>query len=451
MSVIREAEAALCAVLMLNPEQIDEALAIVQPDDFLTVENRKVFEAIVALDADQHAVDVMSVADKTGDLAYVGGLIANAPYGSAESFARIVSENAHLRNLQQAWHEAGRIINNAEMPIAERVDQAADLLSSMSKADKLESKTSSGKELFQDWYNELNRLFQYGESITGIHSGFPDLDRSTKGWHGGEMIVIAARPGMGKTNFAINIAWSAIKQDKCVLYFSLEMSKTELLHRFAAQAETINYEDVQTARIGDADVGHRITNFASYGIGTRLHINDMAGHTMASIRAESKRLARRKGLDMVIIDHIGLVSGKGEQYQKMTEISRQVKLLAKELNVPVMALTQLNRAVEQRTDPRPKMSDLRDSGAIEQDADAVLFPFRETDPEVPPEKAAIGQLIIAKLRHGHTGIIPLIVQFQYCRFLSADTENLPQNWKMTYSEIKAGQSAKSASERRNNL
>jgi replicative DNA helicase len=451
MSVIREAEAALCAVLMLNPEQVDEAAAIVKPEDFLTIENRKVFEAIVSLDSDKHAIDVMSVADKTGDFAYVGNLIANAPYGKAESFARIVAENAHLRQLQQAWHDAGRIINNPELPIADRVDQAADLLSSMSKAERMESKTASGKELFQDWYNELERLFKYGDSITGIRSGFPDLDASTKGWHGGEMIVVAARPGMGKTNFAINLAWSAVKQDKCVLYFSLEMGKTELMHRFASQAETINYEDVQTARIGDADVGHRITNFATYGIGTRLHINDRSGHTMASIRTESKRLARRTGLDMIIIDHIGLVTGKGEQYQKMTDISRQVKLLAKELNVPVMALTQLNRAVEQRPDPRPKMSDLRDSGAIEQDADAVIFPFREIDPEVPPEKASIGQLIIAKLRHGRTGIIPLIVQFQYCRFLSADKESLPANWQMTYSEIKSTQSAQSKTERRNYL
>ena len=451
MSLIQQAEAALCAVLMLHPEQIDEAAALVLPEDFIGEQNQKIYAAIIELDANHHAVDAMAVASKTGDMAYLGGLIASAPYGTASSFARIVAENAHLRKLQQAWHDAGRIINNTEMPIGDRVDQASDLLSSMAKSDRLESKTLSGHELFKVWHQELERLCAMTDELTGITSGFPDLDASTKGWHGGEMIVVAARPGMGKTNFAINITWAATKRDKCVLYFSLEMSKTELMHRFAAQAEAINYELVQSAQLGEADVGHRITNFMTYGIGTRLHINDRAGHTMASIRAESKRLKRRSGLDMIVIDHIGLISGKGDQYQKMTEISRQVKLLAKELDVPVIALTQLNRAVEQRTDPRPKMSDLRDSGAIEQDADAVLFPFRETDPDCPADKAAIGQLIIAKLRHGHTGIIPLIVQFQYCRFLTADRMSLPENWKMTQSEIKSNSASQKSETRRRDI
>lgn len=424
-----EAESALVSSMMLRPEVSDEVSDLVTADDFVSPSIRNIFVAILDLYRGGVEIDVVTVAEKVGDIATVGALIRNAPTGSPVSYASIVADRSRLRKFSAAWHQASGVILDEGLSLPERVDRVGDILNDAIKTDSVESKTLTGKPLFQEWYNELERLSVIGDEITGIKTGFPDLDKHCKGWHGGEMIVIAARPGMGKTNLAINTAWSAVKQGKQVLYFSLEMSRLELMHRIAAQAETIDYEKVQTAQLGDDAVGHKVTNFVSNNLTKGLHINDRAGHTMASIRTESKKTLRKYGLDMIIIDHIGLLNSKDEnQYSKMTNISRQVKLLAKELNVPVIALTQLNRAVENRPDPRPKMSDLRDSGAIEQDADAVMFPYRDNDPDATEDKRSLGQLIIAKLRHGKVGVIPLLVQFQYCRFLSADKASLPSNW-----------------------
>lgn len=448
MNYNNEAEAAVCGVLLFRPEQIEECQEIVAPDDFSNQTYRGIYAAMLDLHDAGSEIDTLTVADKVGNIGLVGSLAANAPLGAAKTYATIVRDKARLRTLSVAWQEANAVISDDGLELSARVEMATDILSSAITHESVESKTLTGRDLFLVWYNDLERLSQVGDSMTGIGTGFPDLDKHTKGWHGGEMIVIAARPGCGKTNLAVNTTWAAVKQGKHVLYVSLEMSKTELMHRFAAQAMSIDYEKVQTAQLGESDVGDKITAFMHMGLKMPLHINDRAGHTMATIRTEAKKTKRKHGLDMIVIDHIGLINSKSDNmYQKMTDISRQIKLLAKEMNIPVIALTQLNRAVEQRPDPRPKMSDLRDSGAIEQDADAVIFPFRETDPDADADSQMYGQLIIAKLRHGKTGIIPLLVQFNHCRFVSADRHSLPQNWMMTHQE-KLAQQAKESKEKR---
>lgn len=447
MSHNHEAEAAVCGALLFRPEQVDECQEVVSPSDFTHQTYRSVYSAILELHDAGSEIDTLTVADKVGDIALIGSLAANAPLGAAKAYATIVRDKSKLRQLARAWQEANQIISDETVELSARVEFATDILSNAIKHESVESKTLTGRDLFTVWYNDLERLSNIGDSITGISSGFPDLDKHTKGFHGGEMLVIAARPGCGKTNLAINLTWAAVKQGKHVLYVSLEMSKTELMHRFAAQAMAIDYEKVQSAQLGDADVGAKLSAFMAMGLKMPLHINDRSGHTMATIRSEAKKTRRKHGLDMIVIDHIGLISGKADSlYMKMTDISRQIKLLAKELDVPVLALTQLNRAVEQRPDPRPKLSDLRDSGAIEQDADGVMFPFRDTDPDADEESQRYGQLIIAKLRHGKIGIVPLLVQFNHCRFLSADRSSLTENWMLTSSEKKV----KAEQEKRNN-
>jgi replicative DNA helicase len=434
MSYNHEAEAAVCGVLMLRPEQVDECQDILAPSDFTQPHYRTIYETILALYEAGQEIDPLTVADKTGDMTIAAAVLSNAPGGQAKSYAQIVRDKARLRELASAWGEANQIITDATLELSDRVERATDVLAGVIKTEEVSSKTLTGRDLFYSWYEELNRLSQLGDSITGIKTGFPELDKSCKGFHGGEMIVIAARPGMGKTNLAINLAWTAIKQNKSVLYISLEMSSNELMHRIASQAMSIDYEGVQTAQLGESDVGHKITSFATEYMNVPLHINDKAMQTMASIRREAKKIKRKSGLDMIVIDHIGLVTAKSDSmYQRMTDISREIKLLAKDLDVPVIALTQLNRAIEQRHGARPKLSDLRDSGAIEQDADAVIFPFRDNDPDADYDSRLYGQLIIGKMRHGTTGIVPALVQFNYCRFVPVLGE-LPPNWNLTSAE-----------------
>lgn len=441
MILSTEVESAICGVLMLRPEQYDEVQELISPDDFTSPVYRSMYVAICELAAAGMDIDALTIADKTGDMPAAADVLAKAPMGNAKSYATILADRSKLRKFQEAWQEAGRVIQDGGMDLHARVEAIQDILSNAVATDQHAQHTVSGKALVRDWYDELLRLADIGSAVTGINTGFPDLDACTKGWHGGEMIVIAARPGMGKTNLAINTAWAAVRQRRQVLYFSLEMSRLELMHRVAAQACAIDYNDIQTADLGK--IAGRVTEFIENASDYGLHINDRAGHTMATVRTESKKIRRKHGLHMVVIDHIGLLNSKHDnQYNKMTEISRQVKLLAKELDIPVIALTQLNRDVEKRPNPRPMMSDLRDSGAIEQDADVVLFPFRDNDPDADHDARMYGQLILGKLRHGKIGIIPVLVQFQFCRFVSADKESLPKNWMLTTQERKSARHSK---------
>lgn len=408
---VTEVEATLIGSILNNPSQLDDFE--LDARDFESRECREIYLICRDMREANEFIDPVTVSNRFPDIGYLSRLVMSAGYGKAVDYAKVVHNQARVRDLLVAWQEAGEVLRDAGRELSYRADTATDILSSAIKHDAAGGVTLSGVECMREWYQELQRLAEVGDEITGIKSPFPLLDARTKGWHGGEMIVVAARPGMGKTNLAINFAWEAVKQGKQVLYFSLEMSRTELMHRIASQAKSINYSRIQSGALDE--VGGQITTFVADYREMSLHINDRAGHTMGSIKTESRKVMRKHGLDMILIDHIGLLNSKHDnQYNKMTEISRQVKVLAKELNVPVFALTQLNRSVEQRQDPIPKMSDLRDSGAIEQDADIVMFPHREIKEDGSSD---LGQLRIAKLRHGQIGNIPLLVDFARCRFM----------------------------------
>jgi replicative DNA helicase len=237
------------------------------------------------------------------------------------------------------------------------------------------------------------------------------------------MIVVAARPGMGKTNFALNCSNAAVRQGKTVLFFSLEMSKEQLYSRMASAAKGINLDTILSADF--AEMGAGVTAFTAEFKDLPFFINDRANHTMASIRNECKKLRRKHGLDLVVIDYLGLIEGEGKStYEKVSDISRKVKLLAKEMQCPVMILAQLNREVDKRADKIPVMADLRDSGAIEQDADVILFPYRPDAYEHDVSKHTNeASLIVGKLRHGETGQVPVVADFAKARFLPAVHQN----------------------------
>lgn len=422
-----EAEQSLIGALACKPEAFTDVADILTDKDFAIEANGEIFKAMGELEKEGKAFDILAIADKLGsrlDINYLSKVLMATPsHTNLMTYAKIVAERAALRRLFDAYYRAQDILENSDLPMGRRAEAAIDLISSSITSEDEKAKTMHIKEGMAAWFNHLEELSKSGGKITGIPSGFPDLDKRTKGWHSEEMIVVAARPGMGKTNLALNMSNAALRAGKTVLFFSLEMSKEQLYSRMAASAKGILLEQILSA---DFDkMGPGVTAFTAEFKELPFFINDRSNHTMASIRNECKKIKRRHGLDMVVIDYLGLIEGEGKSaYEKVSDISRKVKLLAKEMQCPVVILAQLNRAVDSRADKTPVMADLRDSGAIEQDADVILFPFRPDAYEPDPAKHKNeGSIIVAKLRHGEPGQVPVVVDFAKARFLPAALEN----------------------------
>jgi len=426
-----EAEQSLIGGLMLNKAAWDKIADVVTAEDFYRNDHRLIFTAIAQLVDEGNPCDVVTISefldrrselDKAGGLEYLAALANETPgAANARAYAKIVRERSMLRSLINAGNEiAGSAFGSEGRTATELVDEAERLVFDI--ADK-GTRTGSGfrsiKEILPAAVDRIDLLHQSDGDITGISTGYSEFDKLTAGLQGGELIIIAGRPSMGKTTLALNIAENAAIGGKVpTAVFSMEMPSQQLAFRMISSLGRVDQTHLRTGRFPDEDWS-RINTAVQLMSDAPLFIDDSAGLSPTEIRARARRLHREHGLGLIVIDYLQLMQVPGNKENRATEISeisRSLKALAKELNLPVIALSQLNRSVEQRTDKRPVMSDLRESGAIEQDADLIVFIYREEVYNQDTPRKGIADISIAKQRNGPIGEFPLTFVGRYTKF-----------------------------------
>lgn len=423
-----EAEQSVLGSMLLDREAISIAAEILKEDDFYREDHGEIYEAIMELFNKAEPVDIITVTeqlksrgtlDKAGGLEYITNLAASVPTtANIKYYAGIVEEKSILRKLIKASTEIIDMSYEASDEVSMILDSAERNIFGI-----LQKRGSKGfyhvKEILIDAFNRLEELYNNKEFITGVPSGFIDLDYKTSGFQDSDLILIAARPSMGKTAFALNIAqYAAIYKKIPVAIFSLEMSREQLVNRILCSEALIDSQKMRTGNLDDED-WDKITRTLGPLSEAPIYIDDTPGISVMEIRAKCRRLKLEKNLGLIIIDYLQLMQGRGRvenRQQEISEISRSLKILAKELKVPVIALSQLSRAPETRSDRRPVLSDLRDSGAIEQDADMVMFIYRDDYYNQDTDKKNIAEIIIAKHRNGSTGTVELVWLGQYTKF-----------------------------------
>ena len=425
-----EAEASVLGGMMLSKDAIGDVVENVSAEDFYKPAHETIYQTIVDLFAKGEPADAVTVANaltKTGGLARVGGaaylhtLIASVPTAAnAGYYANIVREQAILRRLVEAGTRIVQMGYDAEGDTDDLVNRAQSEVYQVTERNSSEDYVRLG-DMLDPVMEELDRIASNGSDTTGVPTGFYRLDEVTNGLHGGQMIVIAARPGVGKSTLAIDMARAAaIQHNQASVVFSLEMGREELTMRLLSAESGI---PLQTLRRGEMEQQDWTTLASVNGriVNSPFFIDDSPNMALPEIRAKCRRLKQQHDLKLVVIDYLQLMSsGKRveSRQQEVSEFSRSLKLLAKELEVPVIALSQLNRSSEQRTDKRPQISDLRESGSIEQDADMVLLIHREDMYDKESPKAGEAEIIIAKHRNGPTGEVTLVFQGAKSRFVN---------------------------------
>lgn len=416
-----DAEKSILGGLMLEQEAWDEVSETLLAEDFYKPAHKKIYEAIRELHRKEMPSDLVTVSnllmekgelDSLGGAVYLAEMIDQTPStANIHSYAKIVAEKSLLRKVIQASNEFTDQAYNQEF---ENVEAFLDTMEA--KVFQLaEAKTSNGltdaSELVKLSLNKIESLFGQQNTVTGVPTGFHELDELTAGLHSGELIILAARPSMGKTAFSLNIAVNAaLKEKKKVAYFSVEMGKEQVMVRMLASAAKIRLGDLRIGKLDD-QAWPRLINTAAAISETGLFIDDTSGISPFEIRAKVRRMKAKYGLDLIIIDYLQLMSMKQRfesREREVSEISKLLKSIAKEMEVPVIALAQLNRGVEGRSDRRPMLSDLRESGSIEQDADVIAMIFREDYYNKDnPEIKGIAEIIVAKQRNGPTDTVRL--------------------------------------------
>jgi replicative DNA helicase len=426
-----EAEQSLLGALMVDNALWDNVADSLLPDDFYRNEHRQIYRAMVSLADADSPMDVITLGEllekeklleSVGGMAYLTALAENTPsISNLVAYAKIVQERSILRHLIQV---AGEISASAFDPggrdVASIVDQAERAVFKIAENRPSQGGLEHVNPLADRALARIEELAKQNSDIVGISSGFSQLDKATKGFKGGELIIVAARPAMGKTTFSMNLVEEAIiNQDKVVAVFSLEMPSEQLLNRSFASLGKIDLGSVITGKLADDDYP-KLAKAINLLKDKKLFIDDTAGLSPSEIRSRLRRLAREHGsVGMVMIDYLQLMSIKGYtegRTNEISEISRTLKAIAKEFDCPVIALSQLNRSLEQRPNKRPIASDLRESGAIEQDADLIMFIYRdEVYNEDSPQKGT-AEIIIGKNRNGPTDTVHLSFQGQYSKF-----------------------------------
>lgn len=408
-----DSEAALLGSCLINPEAIHEAAVLVRPADFFRERNGWIFEAMLALNERRDPIDFVLLTEELerrghlGEIGhgYITGLIANIPSGLyAVHYAKIVAETALRRRLIGAAGEIARIAYNEAEPADRIMDDAQELLFGVSS--EVAGKTLEHVEgVTQDAINRIS-LLQAGDLPPGLPTGFEALDRILGGFSKGDLIILAARPSMGKTSLALALAYNAAKLVKArVGFFSLEMSKLQVAERWLSMVSSIDSTNMRLGKVQDNQ--WPVLMEAANDISRQpLYIDDTPALTITEVRTRARRVWAREGLDMLIVDYIQLMKSteRGENnHMEVSAISKGLKALARELNIPIIALSQLNRGVEARSDKRPMQSDLRASGAIEEDADVIMFIYRDEYYHPETEAQGIAEVITAKHRNGATG------------------------------------------------
>ncbi|HSG96612.1 MAG TPA: replicative DNA helicase [Woeseiaceae bacterium] len=426
-----EAERALIGGLMLNAQAWDKIADVISSEDFYRQDHRLIFRAIDRLIDAGSPCDVVTVSehlDSRGELEEAGGLeylatLANETVGAANAraYAKIIRERSMLRALINAGNEiSGSAFATDGRSASQVLDDAERMVFEIAeKGSRGRKGFKALKDILPEAVDRIDELHQSDGSITGIASGFNELDKMTAGLQGGDLVIVAGRPSMGKTTLAINIAENAaIGSRQGTAIFSMEMPAQQLAFRMISSLGRVDQTHLRTGNFPDEDWS-RINTAVQLMSEAPIYIDDSPSLSPTEIRARSRRLHREHGLDLIVVDYLQLMQVEGTKENRATEISeisRGLKALAKELNVPVIALSQLNRSVEQRTDKRPVMSDLRESGAIEQDADLIVFIYREEVYNQDTPRKGIADITIAKQRNGPIGDFPLTFVGRYTKF-----------------------------------
>jgi replicative DNA helicase len=431
-----EAEQAVLGAMMLEPESGSSVFELLQPEDFYRDNHRLIFSAIRDLFEKGDPIDLVSVAEilrQQGRLEQVGGIatiseIARSVPSAAnvEYYAKLVSEKALLRQLIQV---TSNIFERGYEPGEEArslLEDAEKLILDLSRK-RVKDGFSIIRDVLLDTFEKIEYLYANKGNLTGVPTFFTDLDRMTSGWQPSDLIIIAARPSMGKTALVLNMAQNASVRAKVpVAVFSLEMSKEQLVQRMLCGEAMVDQQRVRTGDLLDTD-WPKLTRAVGPLSDAPIFIDDTVGISLAELRSKARRLKSEHELGMIIIDYLQLLSvGKRTEsrQQEVAQISRSLKGLARELKVPVIALSQLNRGVEQRQDKRPIMSDLLESGAIEADADVISFIYRDEYYNQESEKKGIAELIIAKHRNGPVGTVELGFLKEFTKFVNLDRQHL---------------------------
>jgi len=425
-----EAEQSILGSILLENSAINRVLEILSPNDFYSEAHRKIFKVIVELSEKNEPVDLITLSnalksrnmlESVGGTAYLASLVDNVPSAAnVANYARIVKEKGVIRGLITSATEIIDSCYESGIDVDGVLDKAEHSIFEISE-NKVRPSFFPMRDIVKDSFRSIEDLYARKELITGVPTGFEKIDDLTSGLQKSELIIIAGRPSMGKTAFALNIALHAAKEAQMpAAVFSLEMSKEQLAFRLLASEAKVDSQRLRKGILGETD-WPKLTTAAGSLSEAALFIDDTPAITVLEMKAKSRRLKADIGLGLIVVDYIQLMrsgSNHDSREQEISEISRSLKALAKELRVPVVALSQLNRKVEDRTNRRPQMADLRESGAIEQDADVIAFIYRDevyNKAEDNPEKG-IAEIIIAKQRNGPTGTIKLAFIDKYTSF-----------------------------------
>ncbi len=426
-----EAERSILGAVLLDDNASLSVFENLQPQDFYLESHRRIFEKMIQLTNNSRPIDLVTLKEElqkanelesVGGAAYLAGLTDGLPRAmNIEHYARIVREKSTLRRLIQISNETmARSYQDEEsaQEILQQVERAVFDIANQ----QFRTGFSPIVPIVSDVFKEIEELSNRKVPVTGLETGFADLDRMLAGLHPSDLIIVAARPGLGKTSFCLNVAEHiAIRQHKTVGIFSLEMSKEQLVKRLLCSEARIDAHRINTGFLSKED-WNNLSRASGDLSETKIFIDDTASVTVPELRSKSRRLSMENGLDLLIVDYLQLMSGSGPRYenrtQEISQISRGLKGIAKELHIPVIAVSQLSRAIESRTGEhrKPQLSDLRESGSIEQDADVVMFIYREEMVNPTEENSGLAELIIGKQRNGPIGSIQLAFSKQFTRF-----------------------------------
>jgi replicative DNA helicase len=427
-----EAEQAVLGAILLDTEALVTVMERIDSDDFYRASHQRIFEAMAGLAESGEPVDLVTLTarlqdqkllEETGGVSYLTQLANAVPTAAnVDYYSQIVEEKSMLRRLIRT---ATQIVSNGyanSEDVGELLNEAEQRILEISQR-----RQSSGfiaiRDVLMEVFERVEFLYNHKGGTTGIPSGFPDLDRMTSGFQRNDLIIVAARPSVGKTAFALNIAQNVgVRAKETVAIFSLEMSAAQLVQRIICAESNVDAGRMRTGHL-EGDDWEKLTMAIGTLSEANIYIDDSPSITVSEIRAKCRRLKKERGLGMILIDYLQLIHGRGRgdnRQQEVSEISRTLKAIARELEVPVIALSQLSRGVEQRQDKRPLMSDLRESGSIEQDADIVAFLYRDDYYNQESEKKNIIEIIIAKQRNGPVGTVELVFLKNYNKFVSYD-------------------------------
>ena len=428
-----EAEQAVLGSMLADSEAVNAAVEVLKEEAFYRDDNRVIYQAIINLYNKSEPIDILTLKDElesmnkfeqVGGYEYLASLPDKVPTtANVQKYIKIVEEKSILRNLIRTANEIIELGYNPTEDVEDIMDGAEKKI-----FDIMQSKNQKGyspiKDVLVESFTKLEELYNRKQHITGVPTGFSELDYKTAGLHGSELILVAARPAMGKTAFALNIATNAaLRGNAPVAIFSLEMSKDQLVNRILCSEAMVDSNKVRTGKLEEDD-WIKLAGAIGPLSESEIYIDDTPGISVMEIRTKCRKLKKEKKIGLVVIDYLQLVQGSnkriGSREQEISEISRSLKILAKEINVPVIALSQLSRAVEQRPDHRPMLSDLRESGAIEQDADIVMILYRDDYYNKESEKKDIAEVIIAKQRGGSTGTVELLWMGNYTKFVNLE-------------------------------